>query len=73
MGSIYSAAYDAAGNMTCRAPSSSSLCTPTAQNGQLLTYDNEGRTTRWQNATSAPTSMEQMAYDGEGHRLPFLP
>ncbi|HEX6818386.1 MAG TPA: hypothetical protein VF120_08430 [Ktedonobacterales bacterium] len=61
IGTSYSAAYDAAGNMTCRAPSSSSLCTPSAQNGQLLTYDNEGRTTSWQNTPTNPTATEQMA------------
>ncbi len=66
--SSYTASYDASGNMTCRAPSGSQTCSGTPT-GQLLTYDNEGRTTAWQNAPSNPTSIEQMAYDGEGRRV----
>jgi RHS repeat-associated protein len=64
----WTAAYDAAGDMTCRAPASSTTCagTPT---GAVLTYDNEGRLTAWQNTPSNPTSTEAMAYDGEGNRV----
>jgi len=64
----YTAAYDASGDMTCRAPSGSQTCSGTPT-GQLLTYDNEGRNTAWQNAQSSPSSTEQMAYDGEGNRV----
>jgi YD repeat-containing protein len=66
--STYTSAYDAAGNQLCRAPTGSQTCTGTPT-GQLLTYDNEGRLTAWQNAQSSPTSTEQMAYDGEGQRV----
>jgi YD repeat-containing protein len=38
-------AYDAAGNMVCRAPRSSATCSGT-QKGQNLTYDAEGRLRR---------------------------
>ncbi len=67
----YTASYDASGNMTCRAPTGSQTCagTPT---GQVLTYDNEGRLTAWQNAPSNPTSSEQMAYDGVGNRVALV-
>jgi YD repeat-containing protein len=54
--------------MTCRAPSGSQTCSGTPT-GQLLTYDNEGRTTAWQNAQSNPTATEAMAYDGAGNRV----
>src|SRR5205823_12738477 len=49
IGAQYTAAYDAAGNMTCRAPSTSSTCagTPT---GAQLTYNNESELSGWQNA-----------------------
>ncbi|HEX6819393.1 MAG TPA: hypothetical protein VF120_13535 [Ktedonobacterales bacterium] len=68
IGTAYSARYDAAGNMTCRAPTSSTPCSGGA-NGELLTYDTEGRLTTWQNAPSNPTATEAMAYDGEGNRV----
>ncbi len=66
--STYTASYDAAGDMTCRAPTGSQTCSGTPT-GQLLTYDNEGRTSAWQNAPSNPTSAESMAYDGAGQRV----
>jgi RHS repeat-associated protein len=64
----YTASYDASGDMTCRAPTSSQTCSGTPT-GQLLTYDNDGRNTAWQYAPSSPTSTEAMAYDGEGNRV----
>jgi RHS repeat-associated protein len=68
IGSSYTAAYDGAGNMTCRAPTSSATCagTPT---GAKLTYDNEGRLSAWQNAQTNPTSNTTDLYDGEGNRV----
>jgi hypothetical protein len=35
IGSGYTAAYDAAGNMTCRAPTSTTTCTGTPTGAQL--------------------------------------
>lgn len=64
----YTAAYDAAGNMTCRAPDGSTSCSGT-NTGQQLTWDNEGRLTSWQNAPTSPTSTDQYLYDGEGHHV----
>ncbi len=66
-GSGYSAAYDAAGNMTCRAPSSATTCAGT-QTGQQLSYDAEGNLSTWQNQPS-PTSTVNYLYDGEGTRV----
>lgn len=68
MGSTYTTAYDAAGNMTCRAPTSATTCAGT-QTGAQLSYDTEGRLATWQNAPSSPTSSTSMLYDGEGQRV----
>ncbi len=54
--------------MTCRAPSSSTLCAGGGAYGQTLAYDSAGRMASWQNAPS-PTSTQAMAYDGEGNRV----
>ena len=64
----YSAAYDAGGNMTCRAATSSTTCagTPT---GAMLSFDNEGRLSAWQNTPSSPASSDSFLYDGEGNRV----
>lgn len=64
----YSAAYDAAGNLTCRAPSSSTTCSGT-QTGQQLSYDPQGRLTSWQNQPTAPTQTASYLSDGEGNRV----
>jgi RHS repeat-associated protein len=68
VGTSWAAAYDAAGNMTCRAPTSSTTCagTPT---GAKLTYDNEGHLSGWQNTPSSPTSCASFLYDGGGNRV----
>jgi len=66
-GSGYSAAYDAAGNMTCRAPSNATTCSGT-QTGQQLSYDAEGHLSTWQNQPT-PTSTVNYLYDGEGTRV----
>jgi RHS repeat-associated protein len=64
----YTASYDAAGDMTCRAPSSSLTCSGTAT-GQSMTYDHLRRLLHWQNQTSSPTTWEGYVYDGEGQRV----
>jgi RHS repeat-associated protein len=68
IGTTWTAAYDAAGNMTCRAPSTSSTCagTPT---GAQLGYNNEGELASWQNAPSSPSTTDQFLYDGQGQRV----
>lgn len=64
----YTASYDTAGDMTCRAPTSATTCagTPT---GAALTYNNERWLTHWQNAQSNPTATDDFRYDGEGKRI----
>ena len=64
----YSSSYDAGGNMTCRAPSSSATCSGTPT-GAVLSFDNEGRLSGWQNAPSSPTTTDSFLYDGEGNRV----
>ncbi len=66
-GNGYSAAYDAAGNVTCRAPSRATTCSGT-QTGQQLSYDAEGNLSTWQNQPT-PTSTVNYLYDGEGTRV----
>jgi len=68
IGSTWTASYDAGGNMTCRAPTSSTTCagTPT---GQQLGNDNEGWLTTWQNTPSSPTTTVAYLYDGDGTRV----
>ncbi|HUY79060.1 MAG TPA: RHS repeat-associated core domain-containing protein [Ktedonobacterales bacterium] len=68
IGSAYTAAYDAVGDMVCRAPTSSQTCTGTPT-GASLSYDNEGRLGTWQNAASSPTTTDSFLYDGEGNRI----
>ncbi|HEX6800132.1 MAG TPA: hypothetical protein VF116_20640, partial [Ktedonobacterales bacterium] len=67
----YSATYDAAGDMTCRAPTSSTTCTGSSPTGAGLTYDNEGQLVAWTSALNGtPTpSRDTFAYDGEGARV----
>jgi RHS repeat-associated protein len=64
----YSAAYDAAGNMICRALTSATSCSGT-QTGQQLSYDAVGRLTSWQNQPSSPSSTANYLYDGVGNRV----
>jgi len=42
------ASYDAAGDMTCRAPSSSQTCTGSQPSGQTWQYDAERHLVQWQ-------------------------
>jgi RHS repeat-associated protein len=68
VGSAYTASYDAAGNMTCRAPSASTTCSGT-QTAAQLTYGNEGQLANWQNQPTSPTSTAAFLYDGTGNRV----
>jgi RHS repeat-associated protein len=68
IGSTYTAAYDASGDMTCRAPSASITCNGT-QTGAQLAYNNEGQLANWQNQPSSPTSTAAFLYDGQGNRV----
>ena len=65
----YSAAYDAAGDMTCRAPSSATTCVGGSPTGQQMSYDNERRLTHWQNRPVNPTATDDFLYDGSGMRV----
>ncbi|WP_126579194.1 hypothetical protein [Tengunoibacter tsumagoiensis] len=64
----YTASYDLAGNMICRAPTSATTCTGT-QTGQQLGYDPEGRLSTWQDKPNSPSSTAKYLYDGEGNRV----
>jgi YD repeat-containing protein len=57
IGTTWTAAYDVAGNMSCRAPTASVTCagTPT---GAALSFDPQGQLSAWQNAPSAPSSSD---------------
>src|SRR5258708_22012201 len=68
IGATYTAAYDAAGDMACRAPSSSVTCNGT-QTGAQLNYNNEGELSDWQNSPGNPTSTAAFLYDGQGNRV----
>jgi YD repeat-containing protein len=65
----YSASYDAAGNMICRATSNTSTCSGSSPTGQQLSYDAQGRLSSWQNQPTLPGQMVNYLYDGEGHRV----
>ena len=65
----YSAAYDAAGDMLCRAPTSSTTCSGT-QTGQQMSYDVLRRLATWQNVPgTSPSQKDTSVYDGEGQRI----
>ncbi|HEX6796953.1 MAG TPA: hypothetical protein VF116_04460 [Ktedonobacterales bacterium] len=61
----------AAGNMTCRAPTSTTTCTGSSPTGAGFTYDNEGQLVSWTSALNGnPTpATAAYAYDGEGARV----
>jgi hypothetical protein len=67
-GTAWTAVYDNAGNITCRAPSSATTCSGTPT-GNILSYDNTGQLSGWQNAPSNPATTASYLYDGEGHRV----
>jgi RHS repeat-associated protein len=68
IGSTWTAAYDPAGNMTCRSPSNATTCagTPT---GAQLGYAADGSLSTWQNAPASPTTTTSFLYDGNGTRV----
>jgi RHS repeat-associated protein len=68
IGSQWTGAYDAAGDLTCRAPTNATTCTGTPTGAQL-SYDVEGRLSAWQNAPSSPTATDTFLYDGAGQRV----
>jgi RHS repeat-associated protein len=68
IGTAWTSAYDAAGNMTCRAPTSSTTCAGT-RTGAQVGYNNEGELQSWQNVPSSPTTTAQFLYDGQGKRV----
>src|SRR6266545_3587614 len=68
IGTAYTAAYDTAGDMTCRAPVSSITCSGT-QTGAQLAYNSEGKLSNWQNQPTSPTSTAAFLYDGDGNRV----
>jgi RHS repeat-associated protein len=69
IGTGYTASYDVAGHMTCRAPSTSATCAGAAPTGAQLAYDNEGQLASWQSAPSAPNASVQFLYDCQGVRV----
>jgi YD repeat-containing protein len=54
IGGTWTASYDAAGDLTCRAATSASTCAGGSPTGSPLTWDNEGRLVEWTSPTGAP-------------------
>jgi RHS repeat-associated protein len=70
VGSSWTASYDAAGDMTCRAATSATTCSGSSPTSAQLAYDNVGQLATWQNAPgSSPTQSASYLYDGEGNRV----
>ncbi len=69
IGSSWTASYDAAGNMTCRAASSDTTCTGSSSEGAQLTYDSSGQLVGWQDKPTHPSSTASFLYDGQGQRV----
>ncbi len=66
----YSATYDAAGDMVCRAPTSATTCTGGSPTGAQLAYDAERRLAHYQNIPGAAPDVEAWyLYDGAGNRV----
>jgi RHS repeat-associated protein len=68
----FSASYDAAGNPICRALNQPTSCGGSSSNGQVLTYDIQGRLSTWENKVVSPTQTEDALYDGAGNRVATL-
>ncbi|HLQ15029.1 MAG TPA: fibronectin type III domain-containing protein [Candidatus Eisenbacteria bacterium] len=68
IGTSYTAAYDGAGNMTCRAATSASTCQGT-QTGAQLAYNNQGQLSNWQDKPGTPSTTGAFLYDGQGTRV----
>ncbi|HET9849980.1 MAG TPA: RHS repeat-associated core domain-containing protein, partial [Candidatus Dormibacteraeota bacterium] len=64
----WTASYDAAGDMTCRAPTSTATCTA-APSGAQLSYAANGSASAWQNVPTNPTLTAGFLYDGQGNRV----
>jgi hypothetical protein len=69
MGTAWTGTYDAAGDLTCRAPSSATTCAGGTPTGAQLGYDSEGRLASWQNAPTNPVTTDSFLYDGTGQRV----
>jgi RHS repeat-associated protein len=69
IGSSWSAAYDAVGDVTCRAASSTRSCSGPSPDGAQLTYDGSGQLVGWQDQPGHPTSTAEFLYDGQGQRV----
>src|SRR5262249_15329758 len=69
VGSGYTASYDAAGDMTCRAPTAASTCAGASPTGAQLAYDHEGHLARWQSAPTSPSRAMAYLYDCQGQRV----
>jgi RHS repeat-associated protein len=67
----YSAAYDAAGNLICRALTTATTCSGT-QTGQQLSYNPQGKLSNWQNTPTSPTQTANYLYDGAGNRVAMV-
>jgi YD repeat-containing protein len=67
IGGTYTAAYDAAGDMACRAPNGATTCVGT-QTAAQLSYNNLGQLTGWQSQPGATTTTGFL-YDGQGNRV----
>ncbi|HKT03554.1 MAG TPA: RHS repeat-associated core domain-containing protein [Rugosimonospora sp.] len=62
VGTGYTASYDAAGDLTCRAVTNLGPCA-------VIGYDNEGRMSSWQDAPTAPTRTATELYDPDGTKV----
>ncbi len=65
----YSATYDAAGNLICRALTMTTTCSGSSPTGQQLSYDAQGRLSIWQDQATSPTQTVNYLYDGSGNRV----
>jgi RHS repeat-associated protein len=65
VGTGYTASYDAAGNMTCRAPGATTTCAGSSPTGAQLAYDNEGQLASWQGGGVT----DRFLYDCQGQRV----
>jgi RHS repeat-associated protein len=69
VGSGYTATYDAAGNMTCRAPDTTSTCAGASPSGAQLGYGSESQLMSWQSSPSNPATSDRFLYDCQGKRV----
>jgi hypothetical protein len=69
IGAAYTAAYDAAGDMTCRAPQATATCAGASPTGASLGYDAAGRLATWASQPTNPSATDAFLYDGAGDRV----